>query len=95
MLINVYYDTPNDCDIIDLALQDFETVRILQGIFFKWLYNKDNDHEYWVYRNGQKIGCAYDTIAFINWVNKYYSSCAAQIIEQHTRAHDDYPTIYF
>lgn len=95
MLINVYYDNPNDCDLIGLSLQSFESVKELQDIFLQWLYDKGNDHEYWVYRNGKKIGCAYDTTAFINWINKFYSSCAAQLIEQHARIHNDYPTIFF
>ena len=95
MYINVFYDSPNDCDLIDLSLPNFESVITLQDNFLKWLYDKNNDHEYWIYRNNQKFGCAYDSTAFVNWINKYYSNYAAQLIEKHIRINDDYPTIYF
>ena len=95
MLINIFYDSSDDCDLIDLSLQSFESVKKIQNSFLKWLYDKNNDHEYWVYRKGQKIGCAYDTNAFINWINQFHSDYTARIIKQHVSISNDYPTIYF
>jgi len=33
MYINVFYDSPNDCDLIDLSLPNFESVITLQDNF--------------------------------------------------------------
>ena len=95
MLVNVVYDSSDDCDLISLSSRSFESVKTLQSNFLNWLYDKSNDHEHWVYRNGQKMGCAYDTSVFINWVNQFHSDYAAALIEQHVRINNDHPTICF
>ena len=41
----------------------------LQNNFFRWLFDKKNDHQYWVIVNGEKKMCKYGTQAFIEWIN--------------------------
>ena len=39
--------------------------------FFKWMFDKTNDHKYWVIEDGQKKYCSYATEAFGDWLNQF------------------------
>ncbi len=56
MIINVYYDDPFDCDLIDISIRSDQNVEELQQLFFEWLFNEKNDHAYWIVENGVKKG---------------------------------------
>lgn len=80
MIINVSYDEKKESnnkylrnvDIIDVPERIVQDIENLQQSFFKWLFNKSNDHKYWVLdNNGEKIYCSYCVDAFIEWLNKY------------------------
>lgn len=72
MIINCFYDEDMEyADIIylpDIGLK----VDDLQDAFFKWLFNKNNNHKYWIIVNGEKKACKYGVDAFIDWFNHIY-----------------------
>ena len=71
MRVTVFYDeTARDADIIELPETIANDLPAIQERFFRWLFDKNNDHGYWVFENGEKKLCAYDAEAFVFWVNK-------------------------
>lgn len=68
MYVNVFFSEEDIADIIFIPdiLNDISS---LQTEFLKWLFDKDNNHEYWVFSNGEKIYCRYGTDAFVKWIN--------------------------
>lgn len=72
MHINVIYEDDGRIDIIDVPTDFVPQLDVAQSMFFKWLFDKKNNHEYWVTVNGEKSYCAYDVSAFIKWINTNY-----------------------
>ncbi|MCM1499474.1 MAG: hypothetical protein NC124_13485 [Clostridium sp.] len=69
MRINCFYDEDMEyADIVYIPdmVMDVEKV---QNDFFQWLFDKNNDHQYWIVINGEKKACKYGTQAFIEWIN--------------------------
>ena len=95
MIMNVYYDDPYDCDLIDISISSNQNVEKLQQLFFEWLFNENNDHEDWIVENGAKKGCDYDANAFVQWINQFCLGDKAQMIAQHLPMNNKYPTIFF
>ena len=95
MLINVFYEDPSDCDLVEIGDHSPQEIEKLQASFFKWLFDENNDHEYWEYRDGRKFGCAYDAQAFIKWLNDTRLEPSARMIKQHTLMDEHYYTICF
>ena len=58
-----------DVDIIEWPNIRAEEVKKHQLVFDKWLYNKNNNHSYWQYENGEKYGVCYRSDAFVEWLN--------------------------
>ena len=58
-----------DADIIDCPEFVAQDLKGLQAEFDKWLFDKNNDHGYWWYEAGEKVGCNYRSDAFIDWLN--------------------------
>ena len=72
MILYVKYDENEKlADIVDIPNFSLDTIKQKQNEFFKWLFNKDNDHKYWREIDGVKSICAYDVSAFIEWLNSY------------------------
>lgn len=68
MYVNIFYDDgKEDADIIELPQYLIDNLEDLQSEFFKWLFDKDNNHKYWIFENNQKKYCEYDVEAFVNW----------------------------
>lgn len=66
--------------------------------FDKWIYNKSNDHPYWIYKEGKKYAVSFDSDAFINWLNEFVLiDCdKAFIVERNKINYDiNMPTLYF
>ena len=40
-------------------------------MFDKWLLDKDNNHGYWIKRNGQNFMVSFDVDAFVLYLNEY------------------------
>ncbi|SFM25605.1 hypothetical protein SAMN03159341_12275 [Paenibacillus sp. 1_12] len=56
-------------EFIDIADELEEQIEQLQREFLDWLYNKEIDHQYWIYKDGSKWGVSYRSSAFIEWLN--------------------------
>lgn len=69
MLIEARFDS--DSDLIECPDDILENIEDLQEKFWKWLFDKNNDHKYWIYKNDQKFGCCYRADAFVEWLNQY------------------------
>ena len=39
-------------------------LKIYKKIFFDWLFDKNNNHKYWIIVQGEKVACEYGTQAF-------------------------------
>ncbi|GAB6988696.1 hypothetical protein [Paenibacillus pini] len=46
----------------------------LQEQFLDWIYNKEIDHQYWIYKEGIKWGVSYRGSAFVEWLNNMNSN---------------------
>ncbi len=70
MEVSVVYNDCNYMDIIWVPDSIQNLVRI-QNEFFKWMFDKENNHKYWVNINNQKMYCSYGTEAFIEYLNEF------------------------
>lgn len=69
MEINCFYDEDMEYADIVYIPKTILDIKELQNNFFRWLFDKKNDHQYWVIVNGEKKMCKYGTQAFIEWIN--------------------------
>lgn len=60
-----------DADIIECPKWTVEELPAYQIQFREWLFDKKNDHPYWVYKNEEKHGCCYRSHAFVEWLNNF------------------------
>lgn len=58
-----------DVDIIDCPKEVVDNLEDYRDKFLKWLFDKQNDHSYWLYENGKKNCCCYRSEAFVEWLN--------------------------
>lgn len=72
MIIKAVFDDCDDFYFLNISLCNFGEIEKLQDEFFAWMFNKSNNHEYWVTVGTSKIGCAYGIEAFIKWMKKYH-----------------------
>ncbi|WP_025851105.1 hypothetical protein [Paenibacillus ehimensis] len=56
-------------EFIDIADELGERIEQLQSEFLEWLYDKEIDHRYWIYKDGYKWGVNYRASAFVEWLN--------------------------
>ncbi len=68
MKVNVIFEDSECVDIIEVPYNIFELEKI-QSDFFKWIFDKNINHKYWIIENGEKKYCSYGTDAFIDWLN--------------------------
>lgn len=69
MEINCFYDEDMEYADIVYIPDTILDIKDLQNNFFRWLFDKNNDHQYWIIVNGEKKMCRYGTQAFIEWIN--------------------------
>ena len=53
--------------------------------FDEWIYDKNNDHEFWIYVDGEKRAVEVGTDSFLEYLNKYqlcYSKEKAYIVHK-------------
>ncbi|WP_454054294.1 hypothetical protein [Clostridium sp. Marseille-Q7071] len=60
-----------DADIIDCPENITDNLIEYSNKFMNWLFDKQNNHSYWWYENGEKAGCSYRSEAFVEWLNKF------------------------
>ncbi len=73
MLVNIFFDEElTELDVIDIPQFVLQDINNIQQMFFDWLFNKNNNHDYWVRIGDVKKYCSYRSEAFIEWLNSYY-----------------------
>lgn len=101
MLVNVSFEEKEESltyvDVIDVPQKIAMNIDSLQAKFFEWMFDKENNHRYWVIRDGMKKYCNYSTEAFIDWLNTYIlNDEKATMIASSTKQIDlNLPVIYF
>lgn len=74
-----------DVDIMECPDLSLKELQIYQGKFLDWLFDKKNDHAYWMYHKGKKHGCSYRSQAFVEWLNTFVfqdTSEKASVLEE-------------
>lgn len=100
MLVNTVFDEESkDIDIIDVPSSLLKNLSELQDDFYKWLFNKENNHCYWIYKDGKKAYCSYRSDAFVFWLNnivlKGGADKARVISKWNNELLPDNPILYF
>lgn len=70
MIIQVNFG-PYDTEYFSCSTRVGRKISKLQLEFFDWLYDKEIDHRFWIYQNGEKIAVNYRSNAFIYWLNHH------------------------
>lgn len=95
----IVIDFQNDADIIEVPDYIIGDLKTYQYQFDQWLYNKETNHLYWTYRNGEKFGCRYRSEAFVEWLNLFplnNSYQKASVKEQNITSYDlSFPRLNF
>jgi len=65
-----YNEDDEFSDVIYVPDNPHIDVELKQDMFFKWLFDKSHDHEYWKFIDGNKMYCEYDAEAFVKWLNE-------------------------
>lgn len=100
MLVNITFDDEDNLRCVDIVDMPNEIVNNLDEVvneFFAWMFDKSNNHEYWVIEGGEKKYCSYSTEAFIDWLNQYIikEERAAIITISARQIDENLPMIYF
>lgn len=67
MLINIVFSY--DFDIVDVPNIIGDNVRTYQLACDKWLYDKNNNHDFWIIKNNKKYAIATSSEAFVYYIN--------------------------
>lgn len=59
-------------DIIAVPKDIAKNIEKIRRQFDKWLYDKTNDHGYWLCINGKKQAVSFDSNAFVEYLNKVH-----------------------
>ncbi|MDX8367312.1 hypothetical protein [Cytobacillus sp. IB215665] len=70
MIIEVDYFQHKDYILVPVEVG--ENIDKIQDKFNAWIYDKNNDHKYWIYRNGIKDGLLINTEGLVYWLNNHY-----------------------
>ena len=100
MLVNITFDDEESLKYVDIVSVPDEVAGNLDEVvndFLKWMFDKTNNHKYWVIEGGKKKYCSYSTEAFIDWINQFIvKKEKATIIAISSRQIDDtLPIIFF
>ena len=71
MIVHAMYEENADSDTY-IYIPDNPGLDIAQKQeeFFRWLFDKNNHHQYWRIVDGQKRYCEYNIDAFVLWLNE-------------------------
>lgn len=88
-----------DADIIEVPNHIGENIKEYQAEFDEWLYNKNNDHPFWTYKDGEKYGVCFRSNAFVYWLNNVKlvgSENSVSVVDSFLQKYDPkLPIIYF
>lgn len=86
-------------DLVAVSDGIFHDIHAIRLNFDKWLYDKTNEHGYWVCVDGKKKAVSFDTTAFIHFLNDVYMPKGEQkaIVLQHKveSIPSDVPLLFF
>jgi hypothetical protein len=101
MLLYVVFDFDEDTmyplDFDEIEVPD-KVVNCLQKIekqFKEWLYDKTNEHGYWIMKNGEKYAVSYGTEEFVKWLNENQRQPSRIIRKKLTNPVEGIACIYF
>lgn len=84
-MIKVLVEFCIDADIIECPDWIVKDLGLYQTRFREWLSDENNDHSYWCYKNGKKVGSSFRSDAFVEWLNKfvlYNQSEKSKVLEE-------------
>lgn len=88
-----------DADIIECPTMTMLELNDYQQAFFKWLFDEENDHKYWMYNKGVKEGCNYRADALVEWFNTFiFTDPKDKVVLLETcskESNDDLLTLHF
>lgn len=96
MIANVFFDDDNFADIVYIP-NNIDLLSAKQD-FLDWLFNKEIDHDYWVYVDGKKCYCKYGVDEFVIWLNRcvFNLDSKAKVLERSSREFSmNNPCVYF
>ena len=98
MLVNLVFDYYTD--VINVPDKIGTQIKKYQKKCYKWLYNKDNDHQYWEKDEyGKKLGVGIFSDAFVYWLNSFVLNDSEQktvVLKRNLQEYDSsLPTIFY
>lgn len=97
MLINIVFSY--DFDILDVHDSVGENLRKYRLSFDNWIYDKNNNHDFWIIKNHKKYAVAMCSEAFVYYINNIvFSDTKATIIKKNVELDNldsSCPTLYF
>lgn len=86
-------------DIVAVPKDVAKNIEEIRQQFDKWLYDKTNEHGYWLCINGKKQAVSFDSNAFVEYLNKVHlANCAkkASIVQMSIlKLESEIPVLYF
>ncbi|MCI9974876.1 MULTISPECIES: hypothetical protein [unclassified Clostridioides] len=93
MIIKVSFGGDYNPDYIevpsDINLKKYE----IRDKFYNWIDNTEEEHPFWEYENGIRIGLNYRGNAIVYWLNNYIlkdAKCKSKLIESFSNKSLDY-----
>lgn len=98
MLVNLVFDYYTD--VINVPDEIGTQIKKYQKKCDKWLYNKNNNHQYWEKDEyGKKLGVGICSDAFVYWLNSFVlndSEQKAAVLKRNLPEYDSsLPTIFY
>ncbi|MBC9784978.1 hypothetical protein H1S01_10705 [Heliobacterium chlorum] len=85
-----------DKEYISCPAKVGRNINKLREEFLNWLYDRTIDHQFWMYRNGQKFGVCLRASAFVYWLNRRrYRRNVAKMVEKKMPQDRVKKTIFF
>ena len=88
-----------DADIIDCPEEIIDDLIEYRDEFTTWLFDKQNNHSYWFYINGERVGCCYRSEPYVEWINTFIldnSLRKVKVLESSVKNWDkNLPSIFF
>ncbi|MGF6907927.1 hypothetical protein [Fusobacterium sp. PH5-44] len=95
LVVFAFDENLEDIDIVEVS-ENINNLEEIQEIFFKWLFNKNENHKYWVIENEIKKYCSYDSEAFIEWFNNNLNYGKMKMVKKHAdKPQENLPILYF
>ena len=61
-----------DYTIIGVPNNIARSIQQIRKHFDKWLYDRTNDHGYWIVKNGKKVAVSFGADTFVDYINQHH-----------------------